>query len=546
VPNAAFASGLLNGYFDTVTQERKRRDDNNLAAAQFLMQTGRVKDFNEILPLIGDMLTPMGASSTTGKKRGGKDQMQPQDLLAKFINPALAGQSGPGSQGTPGGPEATTVEGQAKPSFPAVGGAPGATGYSDPGAGRLLYTEDEAQQRTEAAQGRQQTRAVNVYEQQQDAQTRRQIAVEQAKIHRGVVDKQQSQNPDGTWVFKIRNPANPNEVWGEQPAQPPTAMQTRQGTFGDFLKKKEAEVGHPLTSADMTKARNDWAKAGATMTPGDRMAMAKAMANYRFDLGQIEPEDVASLAQSVTIGDDTARYFDVSQISGAKEKNTAMTAARRAGIIPVTGKQAEQLEAAGAANANLTEFMGQIEDKLPKDATGRPLGALTNKLSQFFQTDEELAGAVGWNVSVLPLLQAFRVSGRVPVFEYQQAVQSRPQLGDTVGTAQQKVRNLQAMLRNAALQHLNKGQQGTSGLGGSGGTTPPTTAPATAPGAAPGTPGASANPAPYSTALRTKARQALVKAGRKADPATIDLFLQKNPEKMIDDFLAQKVVKPAA
>ena len=110
MPNAAFASGLLEGFHSTVAEERARKDKNNLAAAQFLLQTGMARDLNDVLPLIGETLDgsgvgPMGmprGGKRGGKSAGGKGGGGITDLLAQMINPALQG--GAGAEGGTGKP----------------------------------------------------------------------------------------------------------------------------------------------------------------------------------------------------------------------------------------------------------------------------------------------------------------------------------------------------------------------------------------------------------------------------------------------------------
>jgi len=130
MPNMDFASGLLGGYHESLKTERERRDKNSMDAAQFLLQTGRVRDYNDLLPILGGLFDPQGKGP--GNKRGGKGKVDPHTLLGAFINPALAahharagqpGQSSTPDMGTPGKPGAEIGSGGAAdlstPSAPA-------------------------------------------------------------------------------------------------------------------------------------------------------------------------------------------------------------------------------------------------------------------------------------------------------------------------------------------------------------------------------------------------------------------------------------------
>lgn len=210
--------------------------------------------------------------------------------------------------------------------------------------------------------------------------------------------------------------------------------------------------------AEMLKAHKAWSLQESS---ADKLNRAKALEKYKSELSGVSSSDVKDLSQTITIGDASTGYLDLSAIAGVKEKNAASKAAIAQGIIPVTGKQAEQLEAAGAASGNLKDFMAAVQARLPKDASGRPIAALENKLSQFFQTDEELSASMAWDTSVLPMLRAMQVSGRITNLEFQTALNARPKITDTLGTAQKKVGDINKMFTRATGQILTRGQGGS-------------------------------------------------------------------------------------
>jgi hypothetical protein len=223
---------------------------------------------------------------------------------------------------------------------------------------------------------------------------------------------------------------------------------------------KEGTLTPGQKKVEQLKARKAWALAGQSETPGEKLSRAKSLEKYKSELSATSPEDVKALSQTITLGDQSTSYFDLGSVSGAKEKNAAAKAAIANGIIPVSPKQAEQLEAAGAASANLTGFMDQVKSRLPKDAASRPLTSVENSLSQFFQTDEDLAASMAWDTSVLPMLRAMQVSGRITNLEFQTALNARPKISDTVGVAAKKIATINKMFTNATGQILNRGAAG--------------------------------------------------------------------------------------
>jgi hypothetical protein len=312
---------------------------------------------------------------------------------------------------------------------------------------------------------------------------------------------------------------------------------------------KEANGGEDLTpqqeKVERLKATRAMALAKMSETPDQKLSRAEALAKYKEGLTNFTPDDLHALAQTATIGDSSTKYLDTSGFSG-KEKAKAMTTAIANGLIPVTAKQAEQLEAASAASANLKGFSDQIMKKLPTDAAGRPIGGLENKLGQYFQTDEDLASAVGWDVSVLPMLRALNTAQRITNLEFQTALNARPKITDTVGTAQKKIAVVNAMLKNGTNPILQRGAASAAAAADGGGTTP------AAAGGAGGAGTALDDPKRLADAsLRNKARQILLAQTppKQADDAHIDQLLKRNNDQIINDTLkgiTARKLKPAA
>lgn len=262
----------------------------------------------------------------------------------------------------------------------------------------------------------------------------------------------QGTSPDGTITFvPTEAPA------GRQPAQ--------EGTFRKYIEDGIAEATAGKTSAlsaaekrtVIDRLSSEWAHAHSSMTMAEKLALAKETANYRQELGTPKPDDVVSEAQAIRLGTTDVPFVDLSSYTDAKSRNAARAAAHAAGITPVTKQQADQLGAANTALGNLHEFMATLQSKMPADAQNRPLAQITIPLNRFFQTDDDLAAAVAWNLSVLPQLRAMSITGRVPVFEYQQALNSQPKVTDTVGTATKKLAIVKGILERGAHSILDRG-----------------------------------------------------------------------------------------
>ena len=65
MPSLDFAAGLIWGFYDTVRAERDRREKNALDAVHFLISTGRVRDPNDLLPILG----PLARETLVGESR---------------------------------------------------------------------------------------------------------------------------------------------------------------------------------------------------------------------------------------------------------------------------------------------------------------------------------------------------------------------------------------------------------------------------------------------------------------------------------------------
>lgn len=584
MPDMDFASGLLGSFFKTAIDEKHRRDTNNLDAANYLLQSGRIRDVNELLPLFGD------AGKTLQKQQGKAGS--PGAMLGMLVNPILKqnGQGqGSGSTGGAGGGGATgavTNAGGGSPQSapPGAEGAPApapipaaaVSGQPQSAQPRPGLLKSDAEMRAEAAgvADAASQRKIN----EANAINTPKLATQQAIAGTNVAGRLAVANVNagtrGTDLHKAYNGAI--AAFTESNGRPPTDQEAsdimmktradwqatgRKTTDSEALTKdwlaaaKDANGGVDLTPQQSKIERLKALKAIAlnkqSESPSDKLSRAEALAKFKEGLTGFTADDLRGLSQTATIGDASTPYLDTSGFTG-KEKAKAMTTAMAAGLIPVTAKQAEQLEAATAAAANLKGFADQITSKLPKDASGRPIASLENKLSQYFQTDEDLASAVSWDTSVLPLLRAMQVGGRITNLEFQTALNARPKITDTLGTVQKKLAIVNAQLKNGTAPILQRGaaKAAAGGGAGAGGGTPFTPSPAaTAAATTPEEQAKLAAPARLKDpTLRSKARQILLANGRVANDESIDQLLKKNNDALLDGALKAITAahKPAA
>lgn len=161
--------------------------------------------------------------------------------------------------------------------------------------------------------------------------------------------------------------------------------------------------------------------------------------------------------QDLRVTSSGARYADVSQYTG-KVKNDLVNY-YKSQHVPVAATPADVLALHDIDTARLgqQQMYDGILGKLPKDAGGRILGGPENKLSQFFQTDVDIAAFNSWRALAIRSLRAMSGSTglRINKSEIELAVANDiPQITDTVAVALQKAKNVNAMLMNSEQAQL--------------------------------------------------------------------------------------------
>lgn len=144
------------------------------------------------------------------------------------------------------------------------------------------------------------------------------------------------------------------------------------------------------------------------------------------------------------------RYIDGTGVSG-KTLIALKNRAAKAGL-PVLSKDGnDAVEQIETARQNQRLMADQLLSRLPKDAAGRVTTGLSNKISQYIQSDQYLASVGTYRIAAIQALRAAAGSKglRINEAEIRQAVENDiPRVTDTVAVAQQKLANINAMLGN--------------------------------------------------------------------------------------------------
>lgn len=204
-------------------------------------------------------------------------------------------------------------------------------------------------------------------------------------------------------------------------------------------------------------------------------AMARELGGLNVDAAQARLDKMRTDAQPLDISPDVQttvsghKYLDGSSYT-AEARNKARTAAGAAGVTMVSKEQADALQGIDNARLNQKAILGQISDLLPKDAAGRVAAAPGIALSKVFQTNEQIAAFGTWRTAAINTLRATAGAKglRINEAEIAQAVENDiPKLTDTLGVAQQKVKNISTLLDNAEAPIVTRDRSaGATGAGG--------------------------------------------------------------------------------
>lgn len=231
-----------------------------------------------------------------------------------------------------------------------------------------------------------------------------------------------------------------------KPAPPPRPIEEQ---LLEAIAKGDTTKASQITQTLKTaaEARRDPAAASMARELGGLRADE---ARARLDALQKknEPVDITPDVQTTTAG---RSYVDLSTYTG-DARNRARDAANAAGAVPVSKEQAGALQQIDNARANQRDINNQIKDLLPTTPGGRGAAAVAVPLQKLFQSNDQIGAFNSWRTAAIQTLRATAGSQglRINEAEIAQAVANDiPQLTDTVGTAQQKLKNIDTMLENA-------------------------------------------------------------------------------------------------
>jgi hypothetical protein len=285
----------------------------------------------------------------------------------------------------------------------------------------------------------------------------------------------------------LLNPLDPSQVLAKGADAPPTEAQLAlKAAGGDPTATKamgllkppppprpiEEQLLEAIANGDTTKATQIKetlrASAAARQDPA-AATMARELGGLRADEARArlealkaknEPVDITPDVQTTTAG---RTYVDLSTYTG-EARNKARDAANAAGAVPVSKEQANALQEIDNARANQAAINNQIKDLLPTGTGARGVATVAVPLQKLFQSNDQIAAFNSWRTAAIQTLRATAGSKglRINEAEIAQAITNDiPQLTDTVGTAQQKLKNINTMLENAEASILVRDRSAT-------------------------------------------------------------------------------------
>ncbi len=145
------------------------------------------------------------------------------------------------------------------------------------------------------------------------------------------------------------------------------------------------------------------------------------------------------------------KWADLSGKSQGKGRDGMAAYYENGGIPAVTDKKdKDALQSIDATRLYQQTVLDAIQSKLPKDASGRVVGGLENKLSEVLQTDADIAAFKTFQTTAIQAVRASAGAGglRITQQEIAAAMNAIPKITDTVGVAMQKNKNFNSILSN--------------------------------------------------------------------------------------------------
>jgi len=196
--------------------------------------------------------------------------------------------------------------------------------------------------------------------------------------------------------------------------------------------------------------------AGAAQKAGaEANARIPAAVQTEVQKAQALAPKLDEITQTMTSG---RKYVDLSKLTGP-QRSLIQQQAAAAGIPTVDKDTASTLSDIDTARMNQKYMLDTISRKLPTGPMPRFYQAPENTLEKFGQTDPTLAAIGTYRSAAIQSMRAVAGSKglRINRQEIEMAIDNDiPKMTDTLPTAQQKLKNMQAFLDNAEGAHLTQ------------------------------------------------------------------------------------------
>lgn len=384
MPNAAFASGFINSFIDSQTQQRQRKEQNARDTINFLVSTGRLRNYDDLKPYLQTMFPQLGEKPKGAK--GGQGQPQdPNQVLKQFVDPMFQLMQSNGGQGVGGGAQnGPGVVGAMAQNRPAPQPAAAPTS--------MFLSDEELQQRATAGEqtksditeGRE-TRLEGVRHgdamELEGARESARLAAEQARRKGGVADKQATQDPDGAWTIKVRDKDTGEVIYKQQANAPKVAKET--GPLAERKKeliamgvpedRAESVAATQLAKERQTKQQQSGARLGAYLSMSRQALLTSTerynemKQNFPYTLAaKMSGAEVAGLRpeivqQQLAKGRAALAKPTPADRDGQKEASKIVEAATKAAAT-MAGKQSKVLEGLGIDDDEATIRRNLIQE----------------------------------------------------------------------------------------------------------------------------------------------------------------------------------------
>lgn len=223
-----------------------------------------------------------------------------------------------------------------------------------------------------------------------------------------------------------------------------------------FTAQEGAERGAKAATASAVEGATKQAQIGVETNPANvereaarqaRLTSATTTAREDAVRAGIPPDIANNYIHGTLAGN---KYAEVPADVPSAERSVIIRGLATAGVRHVTRQEADALKNIDKARADYDDLMKRFEGHLSKDAAGRPLSSVTNKLGVYLQSDPQLAAAVATDFPLL--IQTLKANagtvGRIMQIEVERMAPVLPQADDTWRMALEKKLAVAQMFNN--------------------------------------------------------------------------------------------------